>query len=162
MLTHYTVSRVLRVSSLHAEISRQIRKTLSNPCNGFTSLCFACIILCCQAFFSAVLSKPVNLLKQFIFSIVKQIIYATNRKKNYPRLSGGSLVLVSEVNLNLHVFRQHCTTIYTEQDIKKHLSCNQFSPSMHMFSSFSLSHDFIALIQKMTTQNTHLPITFFF
>lgn len=92
-------------------------------------------------FFSGMLSVSVNLPQHFIFSITKQIIYATNKQtKNHLRLSGGSLVLFSEVNLNLHVFRPLCNTTFTEQDIKKNICpVTIFSPFMHMFSLSSLS-----------------------
>lgn len=92
----------------------------------------------------SMLCVSLNILQHFFLPIIKEI-YATN-SKNHLRLSGGSLALYSEVNLNLHVFRQCCTTIFTEQDIKNHLSCNHIFP-MHehafiIISLTSISHSF--------------------
>lgn len=83
MLTRHTISAVMTASSLHTEISRQIRKTLSNPSNGFTSFCFA-LSFVVKFFFSGMLSISVNLLQHLIFFIRKKIIYVTNRKKKLP------------------------------------------------------------------------------
>lgn len=88
---------------------------------------------------SSMLCVSLNTLQHIILPIIKEIIYATN-SKNHLRLSGGSLALYSEVNLNLHVFRQCCTTIFTEQDIKNHLSCNHIFPiHEHAFIIISLT-----------------------
>lgn len=76
----------------------------------------------------------------FSLSRNKLFMLQTEKKKNHLRLSGGSLVLFSEVNLNLHVFRPLSTTIFTELDIKKNICpVTIFSPFMHMFVSSSLS-----------------------
>lgn len=140
----------------------QLRKHYQVFAMGSHSVVLHVSSLVVKHILSGMLSVSAKLLQNFVF-IMKQIIYATN-SKNYLRLSGGSLALHSEVNLNLHVFRQCYTTIFTEQDIKKHLSCNHVFPiHMNMFSSSSLSKENIAFIQKTALiQNIPIPLFVYF
>ena len=103
-------------------------------------------------FCSGLLSIPVNLLQHFIFSIMKQIIYATNRKKtktkkkNHLRLSGGSLVRFSKVTSTPFQVMLYYN-LYRAGHEKPHLSCNHIFPIRahcfhHLLSHTTLLHSF--------------------